>query len=88
LEERASTEAKKLDEIQDALTKLIKSLKVGSVLSEDEYFKLLEYDIPVFFTIKTGAEGLMELVNKIDLAALIVSLREEQPNLKDKDTSS
>jgi len=42
LEERAATEAKKLDEIQDALSKLIKSLKIGSVLSEDEYFKLLE----------------------------------------------
>jgi DNA-directed RNA polymerase subunit beta' len=82
LEERATSEAKKLDEIQDALTRLIKSLKVGSVLSEDEYFKLLEYDIPVFFTIKTGAEGLMELVNKIDLAALIVSLREETAKSK------
>jgi DNA-directed RNA polymerase subunit beta' len=82
LEERAANEAKKLDEIQDALTKLIKSLKVGSVLSEDEYFKLLEYDIPVFFTIKTGAEGLIELVSKIDLAALIVSLREETAKSK------
>ncbi len=82
LEERATTEEKKLDEIQDALTKLIKSLKIGSVLSEDEYFKLLEYDIPVFFTIKTGAEGLMELVEKIDLAALIVSLREETAKAK------
>ena len=82
LEERAAGEAKKLDEIQDALTKLIRSLKVGSVLSEDEYFKLLEYDIPVFFTIKTGAEGLMELVNKIDLAALIVTLREETAKSK------
>ncbi len=82
LEERASNEAKKLDEIQDALTKLIKSLKVGSVLSEDEYFKLLEYDIPVFFTIKTGAEGLMELIEKIDIAALIVSLREETAKSK------
>jgi len=82
LEERAANEAKKLDEIQDALTKLIKSLKVGSVLSEDEYFKLLEYDIPVFFTIKTGAEGLIELVGKIDLAALIVTLREETAKSK------
>ena len=61
-------ENKKLDEIQDALSKLIKSLKVGSVLSEDEYFKLLEYDIPVFFTIKTGAEGLLELIEKIDIS--------------------
>jgi DNA-directed RNA polymerase subunit beta' len=82
LEERAVGEAKKLDEIQDALAKLIKSLKIGSVLSEDEYFKLLEYDIPVFFTIKTGAEGLMELIEKIDIAGLIISLREETAKSK------
>lgn len=82
LEERAEAEGKKLDEIQDALSKLIRSLKVGSVLSEDEYFKILEYDIPVFFTIKTGAEGLMELIEKIDLAALIVGLREETAKSK------
>ncbi len=82
LEEREAAENKKLDEIEDALSKLIKSLKVGSVLSEDEYFKLLEYDIPVFFTIKTGAEGLSELIEKIDIATLIVSLREETAKAK------
>ncbi len=76
-EERAEAENKKLDEIQEALSKLIKSLKIGSVLSEDEYFKILEYDIPVFFTIKTGAEGLMDLIEKIDIAGLIVALRDE-----------
>jgi DNA-directed RNA polymerase subunit beta' len=82
LEERVAAENKKLDEIQDALSKLIKSLKIGSVLSEDEYFKLLEYDIPVFFTIKTGAEGLSELVDKIDIAGLIIALREETAKSK------
>ncbi len=82
LEERAEAEGKKLEEIEDALSKLIKSLKVGSVLSEDEYFKILEYDIPVFFNIKTGAEGLMELMQRIDLAGLIVSLRDETSKSK------
>jgi len=82
LEERVAAENKKLDEIQDALSKLIKSLKIGSVLSEDEYFKLLEYDIPVFFTIKTGAEGLSELVEKIDIAGLIIALRDETAKAK------
>ncbi len=82
LEERAAAENKKLDEIKDALSKLIKSLKVGSVLSEDEYFKLLEYEIPVFFTIKTGAEGLSELIEKIDIAGLIVTLRDETAKSK------
>ena len=82
LNERFDAESKKIDEIADALSKLLKSLKIGSVLSEDEYYKILEYDIPVFFTIKTGAEGLLELVGKIDLAALIISLRAESDKAK------
>ena len=82
LNERFAAESKKIDEIADALSKLLKSLKIGSVLSEDEYYKILEYDIPVFFTIKTGAEGLLELVNKIDMAALIIALRQEADKSK------
>lgn len=82
LTERADAEAKKLDEIEDALSKLLKSLKVGSVLSEDEYYKILEYDIPIFFTIKTGAEGLMELIEKIGISKLILDLREETAKSK------
>jgi DNA-directed RNA polymerase subunit beta' len=77
LTERTEAESKKIDEISDALSGLLKSLKVSSVLSEDEYFKVLEYDIPIFFTIKTGAEAMLELMEKIKLDDLIVSLRKE-----------
>ena len=75
--ETLTSEMKKLDEISDTFTKLLKSLRVGSVLSEDEYFKLLEYDTPIFFTIKTGSEALAEVVNNLDLSALIADLRTE-----------
>lgn len=75
--ERFENEKKKINEVGDALVKLIKSLKVSSVLSEDEYFKFLEYDIPIFFKMKTGAEALMDLMQKIDLNALITFLRKE-----------
>ncbi len=68
-------ELKKLDEISDTFMKLLKGLRVGSVLSEDEYFKLLEYDVPIFFTIKTGSEALLEVVNGLDLSELIAQLR-------------
>ncbi len=77
LNESYESESKKLDEIADTLLKLLKGLKVSSVLSEDEYFKLLEYDIPVFFTIKTGSEALAELIEKLDLSEIIVSMRKE-----------
>ena len=80
--ERLDQESKKLDEIYDALLKLLKGLRIGAVLSEDEYFKILEYDIPVFFTIRTGAEGLLELLEKIDIAGLIASLRKEAEKAK------
>ncbi len=80
--DRFAAENKKLDEIQDALGKLIKSLRIGSVLSEDEYFKILEYDLPVFFTIKTGAEGISELIEKLNIDELIVNLRKEADKSK------
>lgn len=75
--DRVGQESKKIDEIADALSTLVKSLKPGSVLSEDEYFKVLEYDIPVFFSLKTGAEGLLELIEKINIEEMIVELRKE-----------
>ncbi len=77
LTETLESEKKKLDEISDTFTKLLKSLRVGSVLSEDEYYKLLEYDIPLFFTIKTGSEALSEVVKTLDLSVLIATLRTE-----------
>ncbi|HEV2339599.1 MAG TPA: DNA-directed RNA polymerase subunit beta' [Patescibacteria group bacterium] len=77
LSERFAEETKKVEEIGTALNNLLKGLKVSSVLSEDEYFKILEYDIPVFFTIKTGAEAILELVSMIILDDLIAQLRKE-----------
>ena len=50
ISDRIAAESKKIDEIANALNTLVKSLRPGSVLSEDEYFKILEYDIPIFFT--------------------------------------
>src|SRR3989338_11706583 len=82
ISDRIEQEIKKIDEISDALASLLKSLKAGSVLSEDEYFKSLEYDIPVFFKFKTGAEGLSDLIAKIDLNELILELRKEVEKAK------
>src|SRR3990167_1579425 len=82
LSERLVEEEKKLDEIYEALSHLLKNLRIGTVLSEDEYFKILEYDIPVFFSMRTGAEGILELLGKIDLSDLIIKLRSEAEKSK------
>src|SRR3989344_4112321 len=82
LSERLVEEEKKLDEIYEALSHLLKNLRIGTVLSEDEYFKILEYDIPVVFSMRTGAEGILELLGKIDLSDLIIKLRSEAEKSK------
>ena len=80
--DRIDQETPKIDEISDGFPAPLKSLKPGSVLSEDEYFKILEYDIPIFFKFKTGAEGLSDLIAKIDLNELILELRKEVEKAK------
>lgn len=70
-------EDKKIDQIGEFLSKLLKNIKAGSVLSEEEYLRLLEYEIPNFFTLKTGAEALSELLKTLDLSSLIADLRKE-----------
>ncbi len=77
IEDRIAAENKKIDEIADALFALVKNLRPGSVLSEDEYFKILEYDIPIFFSFKTGAEGLLDLIQKLNIDELIIDLRKD-----------
>ncbi len=77
LTERVEGELKKVDEIAAVLSTLLKNLHVGSVISEEEYYKVLEYEIPEFFTIKTGAEALKELLEKMDFDEEIVRLRGE-----------
>lgn len=82
ISERFALESKRQDEIYETISRLLKNLKVGTVMSEEEYFKILEYDIPPFFTIKSGTEGLLDLLNKIDLASLIIELRKEAERAK------
>ncbi|MCL5746865.1 MAG: DNA-directed RNA polymerase subunit beta' [Patescibacteria group bacterium] len=77
LTEKYEANKKTINDIADALTKILKGLKIGSVLSEDEYFKLSEYDITPFFSVKTGAQALSDVLKKLDLDSLIVDLRKE-----------
>ena len=85
LSQKYEDESKKIDEISLALTNILKNLKVPSVLSEDEYFKILEYDIPVFFKFKTGSEAILDLLKDTDFDELIANLRKELE--KEKTTS-
>ncbi len=66
-----------LEQIYKAVGDLVKSMVPLRILSEDEYIKLDEYGVADFFTVGMGAEGLLEVLQKIDMDKLSAELREE-----------
>lgn len=70
-------ERERAEEIFQNLTDKVKSLKVLSLLTEDEYLKLQEYKAADFFEVCMGSEALLKVMKSIDLGKLIVELREE-----------
>lgn len=77
LRDNLVVEHSQLEQIYKAVADLVKSINVLRVLSEDEYLKLDEYGVSDFLKVGMGAEGLLEVLKKIDLDKLSADLREE-----------
>lgn len=77
LEKRVETEVQRTEEIFTRVNDIIKGLKLWNVLSEEEYVRLIEYDVPLFFEVETGAQAILHAIESVDLQRLIGELREE-----------
>lgn len=77
LDKRRDTEITKIEAIFQRVNEIIENLKIWHVLSEEEYVRLIEYDIPLFFEVETGAEAVLHAINSVDTKKLIGDLREE-----------
>lgn len=77
LDKRLETETARIEEIFTRVGDIVKSLKLWNVLSEEEYVRLIEYDIPLFFGVETGATAVLQAVESIDIPQLVEELREE-----------
>lgn len=75
--DQEASEIANLTDLQQRLSDIADTIKVGSVLSEDEYLRLSQYDALDFATVGMGAEGIIEVIKTLDLAKLAASLREE-----------
>lgn len=64
-------------EIYSTIKRMVKKIKKGTILSEDEYIKLIDYDADSHLRVGMGAESILELVKELDLDELVVYLREE-----------
>lgn len=70
-------ELARLEEVYKTLGGLLKSIVPMRILSEDEYYKLDEYQVADFVEIDMGAEALLKVLQKIDLDKLAAELRVE-----------
>ncbi|MFH0863974.1 MAG: DNA-directed RNA polymerase subunit beta' [Candidatus Gottesmanbacteria bacterium] len=70
-------EIDQVGEIYRTLAELIRSQKRLSLLSEDEFLKLKEYNAASFLKVGMGAEALLDVIEKIDLDKLAADLRQE-----------
>ncbi|PIT88842.1 MAG: DNA-directed RNA polymerase subunit beta', partial [Candidatus Levybacteria bacterium CG10_big_fil_rev_8_21_14_0_10_36_7] len=77
LDKRIETEIQRIEEIFARVGDIIRGLKIWNVLSEEEYVRLLEYDVPMFFEVSTGAQAVLHAIESIDMQKLIGELREE-----------
>src|SRR3990167_5413274 len=71
------TEQTRAEEVFKTLTGMVKRLKKGALLTEDEYLKLWEYEATDYMKVGMGAEALVELIESINVDKLVVKLREE-----------
>lgn len=70
------------EEIFKTVTGMVKKIRRGTIISEDEYLKLDEYDAVSHLRVGMGAEAVMELVRAVDLDSLVEELRQEMDTSK------
>ena len=72
----------KVEEIYETIKEKVKHLGVLSLLTEDEYLKLIDYQAGSFFKAGMGAEVVLKVVKKIDMDKLVADLRKEVQTTK------
>lgn len=62
------------NEVYKTIKEMVKRLKVRSIITEDEYLKLDEYNAATHLRVGMGAESLLEIIKSINLVELAQTL--------------
>jgi DNA-directed RNA polymerase subunit beta' len=75
-------------EIYDTIKSMVKDIKKKSVLTEDEYIKLMDYQAESFVEVGMGAESVYKLIKEINLEVLEDKLHQKIKETKSKTKSA
>lgn len=75
--EQLTEEQDRVEEIFKTIMVMMKRLKKGSLLTEDEYLKLIDYTAAGHLEVGMGAEALLRLIQEVDIDKLTARLRQE-----------
>jgi DNA-directed RNA polymerase subunit beta' len=67
IKDNLESEKETAQEIYKTVSEIVRKVRVKSVLTEDEYLRLMDYEATGFLDVGMGAESLMELVKELDL---------------------
>ncbi|NMB56930.1 DNA-directed RNA polymerase subunit beta' [Candidatus Beckwithbacteria bacterium] len=70
------------EEVFKTVSALVKRLEERSVLTEDEYLKLMDYDADQFLEVSMGAESILKLLSRLDLEKESEKLRKTSRTAK------
>ncbi|PWU23301.1 DNA-directed RNA polymerase subunit beta' [Candidatus Cerribacteria bacterium 'Amazon FNV 2010 28 9'] len=77
LKEELEVSLSQTEEVYKTIKEMVKRLKTRSILTEDEYLKLDEYNAASYLTVGMGAEALLEVIRSVDLDKLSEELSTE-----------
>ena len=75
--ENLAAEKDTTKEIYSTIKDLVKKTNDLTVLSEEEYLKLIDYDAEAFVKVGMGAEALLEVIKKLDLNKMAIKFKED-----------
>jgi len=88
IKQELSEQVERNTEIYETMKAMVKGIKQKSVLTEDEYIKLIDYHAESFIEVGMGAESIYRLVQELDLENLEDQLRKKIEDTRSKTKSS
>lgn len=82
LKQQLDTQLEQMEEIYKVVKTMVKKIEKGSILNEDEYLMMDEYDAIDQLRVGMGAEAILELVKELELDSLVEELRNEMAETK------